>query len=270
MNIEQKKIRSPFTAPKNYFGELEDIILAEIGIDKIKTLKQQGTPTGYFDDLESNIISEINIEEFKKIKTLVTPFNYFDDLASNILSEVNVEQLKQSNLSEVPNAYFEDLEEIIFSKIKLDELKLVKPEETPLGYFEELESEILAKTSLDTFGIKKENSTPKGYFEDLERSILGKTVDTKKANFKVRTNKWVYFRNAAAILLVGAFSILVYNQKQPKDEFASISSDEMIAYLSEQNLSEVELGTVIEVATVHETLDIPSDEIEKYLKDNNI
>ena len=110
-----------------------------------------------------------------------------------------------------------------------------------------------------------------GYFDKLEENILSKTVESKKTNFTVVRNKWVYFRNAAAILLIGAFSVLVYNQQKPKDEFAEISSEEMIAYLAEENLTDADLSTLVtETTPIHENVELTEQEIEKYLKENDI
>jgi hypothetical protein len=184
---------------------------------------------------------------------------------------VNIDKLKDLAKPEVSEAYFDEMEDLIFSKIKIEKLKDLKENKTPEGFFEDLESQILAKVQIENFAKKAKLSTPAGYFDKLEESILSKTVETEKPKFTVVRNKWVYFRNAAAALLIGTFSVLVYNQNQPKDAFAEISSQEMIAYLSEENLSETELETLVEENTsVNENIELTEQEIEKYLKENDI
>jgi hypothetical protein len=45
----------------------------------------------------------------------------------------------------------------------------------------------------------------------------------------------------------------------------------MIAYLAEENLSETELGTLAEEnAPINENVELTEQEIEKYLKENDI
>ncbi|WP_255080176.1 hypothetical protein [Lacihabitans sp. CCS-44] len=271
MNIEESNIKSPFTIPEGYFGKLEENILAEVSIQRMKSLKKAATPEGYFDKLENGILSLAKIDKLQNIKSLSVPKDYFEDLESQIISQVNIDKLKDSAKSEVPEAYFDEMEDLIFSKIKIEKLKDIKENKTPEGFFDELEEQISAKVRIESLLQKTELDTPIGYFESLEENILSKTVATKKAKFTVFRNKWVYFRNAAAILLIGTFSVLVYNQSQPKDEFAEISSEDMIAYLAEESLSEEELGTIVEEnAAVHENVELTEQEIEKYLKENDI
>jgi hypothetical protein len=242
-----------------------------MNIQKLKSIQKFETPKGYLGKLENEVLSVIKIDKLQKIKSLSVPVNYFEDLESNIISQVGIERLKDLGKPEVPEAYFDKIEDSIFSKIKIDKLKDLKENKIPEGYFDELESQILAKVKIESFANQGKLSTAVGYFDQLEENILSKTVETKKAKFTVVRNKWAYFRNAAAVLLIGTLSVLVYNQSQPKDEFAHISSDEMIAYLAEENLSEAELGTLVEAnAPVHENVELTEQEIEKYLKENDI
>ena len=48
MNIEQKKIESPFTVPENYFGEMEENILSRVNIESLQSITKPETPKDFF------------------------------------------------------------------------------------------------------------------------------------------------------------------------------------------------------------------------------
>ena len=226
--------------------------------------------------MEQNIFSRIKIEELKEIQELEVPSNYFENLEESILAKINIESMQKLHAINTPENYFEDLELNILAKTKIDKMQKLHDIKTPDSYFEDLENKIFSQVKIESLKDAGKLNTPDGYFESLENKILSKSIAEKKPTFTIFRNKVVYFRNAAAVLLIGAMSVLVYKQNNPKDQFAEISSDEMVAYLNEQTLTETELTTVVDENTLEEVSVIPTNaelsdkELQKYLEENDI
>ncbi len=239
MNIEINKIRPPYTVP-----------------------------VGYFDEMEEKIMAQVQIQEFQHHEV---SSQYFEDLTSNILSQIKIEKLKKAGIPNVGKDYFDNLETEILAKTQLDIFNTKGNLSTPLGYFDKLEEQILAKKNIDILKVANLPATTKGYFERLEHDILGKTVNQKKVNFSLQRGGFKYFRNAAAVLLISAISVLVYKQSQPKDAFSDISNEEMIAYLADQPLTDLQLASVVDDAiAVPVNLGVSDQELEQFIKENNI
>ncbi|MCP9770254.1 hypothetical protein EGI22_20305 [Lacihabitans sp. LS3-19] len=268
MNIEINKIHHPYKVPEGYFEELEENVMAQVHIQE---LKNQEVSAEYFEDLESNILSQIKIESLKKAGSPSVEKGYFENLEAEILGKAKIDIFKTKGNIATPEGYFENLESEILGKAKIDIFKSKGNLSTPEGYFENLEEQILAKKNIEILKGADKLETPEGYFDSLENDILSKTVEQKKSNFTVQKGGFKYFRNAAAILLISAISVLFYRQSQPKDAFADISNEEMIAYLADQPLTDTQLETVVdETITVPVNLEVSDQELEQFIKENNI
>jgi uncharacterized protein YihD (DUF1040 family) len=239
MNIEINKIRHPYEVSEGYFDEMEEKVMAQVQIQ----------------DLKNHEVST----------------QYFEDLTSNILSQIKIETLKKAGIPNVGKDYFDNLETEILAKTKFDIFKTKGNTPTPLGYFDKLEEQILAKKNIDILKVANLPATTKGYFEKLEDEILGKTLNQKKVNFLLKKGGLKYFRNAAAVLLISVISVLVYKKTQPKDAFSDISNEEMIAYLADQPLTDLQLATVVdETIALPVNLGVSDLELEQFIKENNI
>lgn len=60
--------KTGFSVPKNYFKEIDNVLLSSITVENIP--KEQGfkTPTNYFDTVENDILKQITIKTSKEIK----------------------------------------------------------------------------------------------------------------------------------------------------------------------------------------------------------
>lgn len=233
MNLENNKIKAPFTVPQAYFEGLEDRLLSEISISELSKLKVNRVPEGYFDTFEEQVISQIKLSSFKK--EMPVSENYFDEMESQILSRIKIDGLSQPKVEE---AYFSSLEGNILAEINLSKLK--------------------------------QPAVSEGYFDSLEDKILSKTVEEKKPTFTLFKNIKVW-RGAAAAAIVGLAAYMTVEMTTPKDDLATISSEAMIAYLAEQPLMDDDLSFVLDDgADVLLTTDISEADISEYLDSNGI
>ncbi|GAL64000.1 hypothetical protein [Algibacter lectus] len=83
---------SGLKAPKDYFDNLEDRLMAEIKLSE--TLSDSGfkAPDGYFDTLESSILSKVSEKETTKVIPLFNKKNllYFSSIAAAVLLLFNL------------------------------------------------------------------------------------------------------------------------------------------------------------------------------------
>lgn len=233
MNLENSKIKAPFTVPEGYFSGLEERLLSGVKISALSELRTPAVPEGYFDALEEQLLSTVRLAPLN-----VTPAT--------------------------PEDYFDTLEEQILRRVKIDGLKRPVIEE---GYFESLEDRIMAGVRLQGL---QQPSVPAGYFDTLEKDILDKTTGARKGKFTLFRNIRV-IRSAAAAAVIGLVAYgLSWNNPAPKDELAGISSDAMIAYLSEQPLMEEDLNFVLDENDIFLTSEVSDKEIASYLLENGI
>ncbi len=92
---------------------------------------------------------------------------------------------------------------------------------------------------------------PEGYFDQLNKEILSRTVEV--ADEKITKQVWltpVRMSIAAAITIIMAVSgVLFFNNDSsttPEDFLAEVSSEDIMLYLSDNNISEQELLDEIE------------------------
>ncbi len=233
MNLDNSRIKAPFTVPEGYFSGLEERLLSEMKISALSELRTPPVPEGYFEALEDQLVSIARI----------TPLN-----------------LQAS----APEGYFDTLEDQVLRRVKIDGLKRPAVEE---GYFEGLEDRIMAEVRLEGL---QQPAVPAGYFEALEKDILNKTTGSRKQKFTLFRNNIRVFRNAAAALLIGFAAYFSLSKPAAEDELASISSAAMIAYLAEQPLMEEDLNFVLDENDVFLTSEVSDNEIAAYLQENGI
>lgn len=233
MDLENSKIKAPFTVPEGYFSGLEDRLLSGIRIPELSKLRTPAVPEGYFDTLEDQLLSMARLPSLNVLPA--TPPDYFDILEDQVLSRVKIDGLKRPAVEE---EYFSGLEDRIMAEVRLQGLP--------------------------------QSSVPAGYFDTLEKDILGKTTGAAKGKFTLFRNIKVV-RSAAAAAVIGLVAYgLSLNNPAPKDELAGISSDAMIAYLSEQPLMEEDLNFVLDENEVFLTSEVSDKEIASYLLENGI
>ena len=102
------------------------------------------------------------------------------------------------------------------------------------------------------------------------------TIEANTTKTSVFKRFGIFYRSAAAILFFGAIGLIIFNQNKQKDQFAEISSADMLAYLSTQTLSESDITPVLDEQTINELNVIPfNNEISEkdlllYTKENDI
>lgn len=226
-------------------------------------------PQGYFQKMEQEIYAQIGISAMDQIENPQVPEDYFEELENNILNTVKLDQSLNKATWEVPEGYFDQLESEITDRIKIDGIKQEVVEES---YFAELEEKILAIAAIEEMNELQYEEADENYFDKLEASILKKTVDEKKAKFKILRN-FSFSRGAAAAVIIGmlAYGMSLFSI-QAKDEFSDVSSDAIIAYLSDQNLDQADLSFIVEDEEDDYFLidDFSDYEIQLYLQENGI
>lgn len=94
--MKQNKIHnidaSGFKAPKNYFDNLEDIILSDIKLKETVNGSGYKTPKGYFNNLEDSIIENIAEKSETKVISLFNKRNliYISSIAAAVLILFNI------------------------------------------------------------------------------------------------------------------------------------------------------------------------------------
>lgn len=228
-----------------------------------------GVPEGYFRQMEEQILARINISEMTEIENPQVPQDYFEKVEENILSLINLEKQIGRQEFTVPDNYFEEMEEQIISRVKIVGLEQPNVDQ---GYFDELEENILAAVSIDAMQQLEYEEATAAYFDQLESEILNKTKESKKSQFKILRN-FSFSRGAAAAVIVGLIAFgLSFLNIQNKDEFADVTSESIIAYLSDQILDQEDLSFILEDESDEYYLidEISDADIKSYLQDYDI
>jgi hypothetical protein len=230
-NLESNQINHPFKVPDSYFENLERSVLADL---KIRTLTENltfKTDANYFDQLENQILSQTKLEELIKPEdhTLQNPA-YFEALENDILGQIAIEKLRNLKLDTPSDSYFEELESNVLACIKIDELK-----------------------SLKTADISD------GYFDQLEQNILSQTINENKSKFSILRNFPKVFKYAAVLMVFLGLAYFGKNKFLPQDQFAEISSEEMISYLNDQNIANNEITNILSQDDLNSINIIPSN-----------
>lgn len=240
MNLKDLDKELKLNVPQGYFQKMEQEIYAQIGISAIDQIKKPQVPEDYFKSLETNILSAVKLDEsFKEVEWGV-PENYFNQLEEEITGRIKIDGIAHENVSE--------------------------------DYFSKLEEEILAITAIEEINQIQHREASEDYFDKLEASILSKTVEEKKAKFNILRNI-SFSRGAAAAVIIGmvAYGASLFSLPA-KDDFSNVSSDAIIAYLSDQNLEQADLSFVLDDEEDDYFLidDFSDYEIQLYLQENGI
>lgn len=237
MDLEKNKIKTAFVAPESYFQDLEARILSEINISPISKLKLEA-PSVYFDELESNILAKAKLDELLAIQKLPIPENYFENFENRILA--------------------------------LSKMDGLLHKEATSGYFEKLEQNILAEARIDAMQGIDELPVPKAYFDTLSENVISKTAS--KPKFSIFKNVTL-FRSAAAVAMI-ALAALGYSvlkpEAAPQDQLAEISSEAMVAYLTEQPIMAEDLQFVIGDNEGILPTEVSDSDVSAYLVENGI
>lgn len=103
--LAKLKKSNPFTAPSNYFEELEERINQSVFINSLQKNEGAGftVPTNYFETLENQITSRVSLEQLKDGKQdgFAIPNGYFEKLQQSIAAQT-VEKKKAVQLWHQP------------------------------------------------------------------------------------------------------------------------------------------------------------------------
>jgi hypothetical protein len=228
-----KESNAPFEADKDYFKSLEDKIFA-------KTI-------GDSYHLAPDILHPF-----------VTPKGYLETLDASIMSRTSVDSfILEANVSH--------------------------PFLAPNGYLENLETQIFSKTFVKAFELKENIKypfhAPKGYLEGLDANVYSKTTDLKpiKSGSGIQVvwrNYGQFIRIAATVLIAGLFALGIYINSQysttEKLTLSELNTDDIYAYLDEQNLRITDFETFTDEFSGNSFSDIHTSEMDALSEDELI
>ncbi len=80
-----------FIVPDNYFGYIEDEVLAKIIIEKFKPIQKDSdfeTPENYFDKFEDLVLTKLKVEALQNDESSVISEKYFENIEDTILNKI--------------------------------------------------------------------------------------------------------------------------------------------------------------------------------------
>ncbi len=101
--------------------------------------------------------------------------------------------------------------------------------------------------------MKRENihRVPEGYFEDLPMKIQSRIAEEPKTvSFIPRMQLALYA--TAAVILISLSLVFFYKTEKPVDYLAQVSTEDIVDYLQEENISSYEIASVIDVSELLE------------------
>ncbi len=190
-------------------------------------------------------MKKFNLEDWDKKDLFEVPKQYFEDLSerihqrilSNSLEDNLIENFNKKDPFEVPKQYFEDFSEKLNQRILSDSLEdnLLEnfdkkmPFEVPKQYFEDFSEKLNQR-------IKQENSK--------ENQQKNKIYTPKPLHTNTNTDTSIYIRFqtkfhtytkmfaiAAALVLLGGFAYVIYDNNQQKIENLTSQNNQNTAYL---------------------------------------
>lgn len=220
----------------------------------------------------------------------------------NLKTPISIDSLPKVNIFRVPNHYFDELEQAILlqkDEPNLGELQSDKlsPKSkssvfnVPNGYFEELATSIETRI-LNLQHISKSESgsstfeVPIGYFDGLPSKIQAR-IQQENKNTRVLQVSWNARRTwltAAAACLVGVmiwFTLPTRQESLEEETLSKVSNKEIVNYLNQQNLSEIDLAvdisdktqkqqTVESDSLLFQHLDVSPEDIIQQLDPNEV
>ena len=211
----------------------------------------------------------IKIADLKKINIFKVPKNYFEELPVRLEIELSLLNLNKENAFKTPENYFENLADRIQNKISEQNFE---HEKTKI-YLEKLEK-------VNVFKVKEH------YFEDLaekiEKDSRLKTQDTRPF-FKISWSVQRTFAAAASVIFLVGISWF-FMAKPPKENpelaLKNISNQEIINYLQDQDLSNLEFAVNTKFNKISSPnasdsltikhLNLKKEDILKHLENENV
>lgn len=80
-----------FVVPENYFGLIEDEVLAKYLVENIKYKQKDNafkTPENYFDTVEDLVLTKLKAEALQNDEKTVISKNYFDSIEDTVLNKI--------------------------------------------------------------------------------------------------------------------------------------------------------------------------------------
>jgi hypothetical protein len=177
-------------------------------------------PANYFDSIEDAVLAKIKARELKKIsrdQIFETPENYFDNVDAIIIAKLKAEALQNSITDTIPKPYFDAIEDVVLHKIKTNS-RILSLKNNTIKYAAPfaIAASILLLVILNSS--KKTITFDSIATSDIEASIDDGLIDIDADN------------------LVTIFSDIELNES---DLIASLSDDEVLDYLSNEDLDEI-------------------------------
>jgi len=188
------------------------------------SLKKPGfeIPDKYFDTIEDAVFAELKANELQKKsikKTFKTPDGYFNSVEDIVITKLKAEAIQTENehTTEIPKDYFSSVDETVFSKIK-SETKVISLNNTLTKIISPL---AIAVSLLLIFTLNtNQNSIT---FDSLAASEIENWIDNGNIDID-------------ALSMESLYSDIEINSDMYS---ASLSDDEVLEYLYEENIEEI-------------------------------
>ena len=177
-------------------------------------------PANYFDSIEDDVSAKIKSQELKKMSTdqiFETPEYYFDTIDDVIIAKLKAEALQNSNSDTIPTPYFDSIEDAVFNKIKTKS-RVISLKNNIIKY-----AAPLAIAASLLLLIILNNSNNSITFDSIATSDIEALIEDGLIDIDAE--------NLATI-----FSDIELNDS---DLVASLSDDEVLEYLSNEDLDEI-------------------------------
>ena len=225
------------------------------------------------------------------------------NLMKKLNTTINLDSLPKENIFRVPNHYFDELEQSILLQKEQPNLGELTSEclnnvsktsvfNVPNGYFEQLASSIQNRIDeIQHLPISETTKTasfevPDGYFDTLPSKIQVRIQQESKPTrvIQVSWNARRTWLTAAAACLVGMmiwFTLPTRQESLGEETLSQVTNKEIISYLNQQNLSEVDLAVdvtdktkkqqVVEAdSLLFQHLDVSAEDIIQHLDPKEI
>lgn len=150
---------SGLKAPKDYFNNLEDRVMAEIKLNEVTNNSGFKTPEGYFDSLETRVLSKVSEKETTKVISLFNKQSliYISSIAAAALLLFNLSIFEKEtswdnlDIDSVENYILEEnVNTYEIASILLDDGDFLEDNFTSLDFNEEaMEGYFLENTSME-------------------------------------------------------------------------------------------------------------------------
>lgn len=240
------------------------------------------------------------------------PDGYFEAMTQDILHTIHqVPSIESTGSKDIPEGYFENLADSILNRIKnesaleaevsslLASMQSVEPYSVPEGYFEGFATGVMKKINAGEEGselleqVKNINpyKVPHSYFDGLAVDIVNQLPQPAKV--VIMQKRSFTFRYAAAAVITGILGLSLFSIMDKKQDnsvgtaqiaviadqnfdqaLASISDDEIVAYLKQsgEDVNAALVASASENTNLPEQTDYLTDgnTLDNFLKELNI